>query len=84
MADAEGGGGFPWRELMALGFGRLRLDGAAFWAMTPRELAAAIEGLTGIRPSPPERRGLEALMRRYPRHSWPEDPRTASPPAPRR
>jgi ATP-dependent helicase HrpB len=24
------------------------------------------------------------LMRRYPRHSWPEDPRTAEPPAPRR
>ena len=24
------------------------------------------------------------LMRRYPRHSWPEDPRTAAPPAPRR
>jgi ATP-dependent helicase HrpB len=24
-----------------------------------------------------------ALMRRYPRHDWPEDPRTASPPAPR-
>jgi ATP-dependent helicase HrpB len=23
------------------------------------------------------------LMRRYPRHSWPEDPRTAAPPAPR-
>lgn len=24
------------------------------------------------------------LMRRYPRHSWPEDPRTAEPPAPRK
>jgi ATP-dependent helicase HrpB len=24
------------------------------------------------------------LMRRYPRHSWPEDPRTATPPTPRR
>jgi ATP-dependent helicase HrpB len=24
------------------------------------------------------------LMRRYPRHSWPEDPRTATPPVPRR
>jgi len=24
------------------------------------------------------------LMRRYPRHAWPEDPRTAKPPAPRR
>ncbi len=25
----------------------------------------------------------KALMRRYPRHDWPEDPRTAAPPAPR-
>lgn len=25
-----------------------------------------------------------SLMRRYPRHAWPEDPRTATPPAPRR
>jgi len=25
-----------------------------------------------------------SLMRRYPRHAWPEDPRTAAPPAPRR
>lgn len=26
----------------------------------------------------------KALMRRYPRHAWPEDPRTAAPPTPRR
>lgn len=25
----------------------------------------------------------KSLMRRYPRHAWPEDPRTATPPAPR-
>jgi uncharacterized phage protein (TIGR02216 family) len=57
---------FPWRELMALGFGRLRLDSAAFWAMTPRELAAAIEGLTGVWAAPPDRAALDALMRRFP------------------
>ncbi len=57
---------FPWRELMALGFGRLRLGSAAFWAMTPRELAAAIEGLTGVRATPPDRAMLDALMRRFP------------------
>ncbi len=57
---------FPWRELMALGLGRLGLDSAAFWSMTPRELAAAVEGLTGIRGAPPDRARLEALMRRFP------------------
>lgn len=57
---------FPWRELMAVGFGRLRLDSAAFWAMTPRELAAAIEGLTGIHAAPPDRAMLDGLMRRFP------------------
>ena len=34
---------FPWQEAMRVGFGVLRLSPAAFWAMTPRELAAAIE-----------------------------------------
>ncbi len=29
---------------MAFGFGRLRLSSRDFWAMTPRELAAAVEG----------------------------------------
>lgn len=57
---------FPWRELMALGFGRLRLSSAAFWAMTPRELAAAIEGLGGMQIAPPGRAALDGLMARYP------------------
>ena len=57
---------FPWRELMALGLGRLRLPGAAFWTMTPRELAAAAEGVFGRRQPPADRAALEALMRRYP------------------
>jgi len=49
----------------ARGFGVLRLSPAAFWAMTPRELAAAIEALSrGGRPL--DRDGFAALMRRYP------------------
>jgi len=67
MADGAGSlDRFPWRELMALGFGRLRLTSAAFWAMTPRELAAAAEGLGGRRAAPPPRAALDALMRRFP------------------
>jgi uncharacterized phage protein (TIGR02216 family) len=52
---------------MALGLGTLRLRPRDFWAMTPRELEGALEGLLGLPgPGPLDRRGLEALMRRYP------------------
>ncbi len=59
---------FPWREVMALGLGVLRLPPAAFWAMTPREFQAALEGLQGtpFTPRPPSRSALERLMRAYP------------------
>ncbi|MEO1701462.1 MAG: phage tail assembly chaperone [Pseudomonadota bacterium] len=33
---------FPWGEVMAFGFGHLRLSPSAFWSMTPMELAAAM------------------------------------------
>jgi uncharacterized phage protein (TIGR02216 family) len=57
---------FPWRVMMGFGLGRLRLPSAAFWAMTPRELAAAADGL-GLRAAGPlPRASLEALMRRFP------------------
>ena len=61
MAEA-----FPWRRAMAFGFGRLKLSSRDFWAMTPRELAAAVEGLLGPIPAPLDRTALDALMRRYP------------------
>jgi len=53
---------------MALGLGVLRLPPAAFWTMTPAELAAAVRGLTcGIEPSvPPGRADLSRLMARFP------------------
>ena len=57
---------FPWRQAMAVGFGRLRLAPRDFWAMTPRELAAAIEGLTGRLTTPLDRAALDGLMQRYP------------------
>ena len=58
--------GFPWREAMAFGLGRLGLPSAAFWALTPRELAAAAEGVFGVRGRPPDRDALSTLMARYP------------------
>ncbi len=54
----------PWGALMRLGLGALRLSAEAFWAMTPRELAAAA-GLTGA-PMTIGRDDLATLMTRYP------------------
>ena len=39
--------GFPWREAMQVGFGVMRLSSREFWGLTPRELAAAFEGIFG-------------------------------------
>lgn len=50
---------------MAAGLGAMRLSPQAFWAMTPRELAAALR--PGARTQgAPGRDDLAALMRRFP------------------
>lgn len=54
---------FPWRQAMAVGFGLMRLSPAAFWSMTPRELAAVMAPATA---GAPERSALVAMMQRYP------------------
>ena len=56
---------FPWRESIGFGLGVLRLAPNDFWSMTPRELAYAIEALTG-RTAPLDRAALRQLMERYP------------------
>ncbi|MEL6817450.1 MAG: phage tail assembly chaperone [Pseudomonadota bacterium] len=44
---------FPWGDVMAFGFGHLRMSPAAFWALTPVELSAAMRahgvGVAGSR-----------------------------------
>ncbi len=57
---------FPWREAMRFGLGVLRLPPRDFWAMSPRELAAAWGAVMGERTGPLERRDLETLMERFP------------------
>jgi uncharacterized phage protein (TIGR02216 family) len=57
---------------MAAGLGAMRLSPQAFWAMTPRELAAAL-GLGIAARSAPGRADLAALMRRFP--DRPDPPR---------
>ena len=56
---------FPWRAAMSFGFGVLRLSSRDFWAMTPRELALAIEAVTGVA-RPMQRKEFSDLMTRYP------------------
>ncbi len=54
---------------MALGFGVLRLSPAHFWSMTPREIAAALDGVLGrdrASATPPTRHDLAALAARFP------------------
>ena len=68
---------FPWTHAIGFGFGVLRLSPQAFWQMTPREFALAVEAVLGPRAAPLERARLEQLMRRYPdggrkRHGKPE------------
>jgi uncharacterized phage protein (TIGR02216 family) len=51
---------------MAFGFGRLALAPAAFWSLTPRELAAAVDALAGERAEPPDRAAFARLMSLFP------------------
>lgn len=54
---------------MEAGLGALRLGPRDFWAMTPRELDAALRGAFGsgcAAAIPPSRGDLAALMKRYP------------------
>jgi uncharacterized phage protein (TIGR02216 family) len=57
---------FPWAEAMQFGFGVLHLSSDAFWKMTPRELAHAIEAVRGRAPAPIERSDFDALMKKFP------------------
>lgn len=50
---------------MAAGLGAMRLSPKDFWAMTPRELAAAL-GVGLVARRAPGRDDLAALMRRFP------------------
>lgn len=51
---------------MAFGLGVLRLSPRAFWAMTPRELASAAEGVYGRERSAISRAAFDELMRAFP------------------
>ena len=56
---------------MAFGFGVLRLSPGDFWSLTPRELAAALEGRFGKPAQAPARETLRALMTAFPDEATP-------------
>ena len=56
-------GRFPWRRMMELGLGELRLSPRDFWQATPREIAAAFGSEVKAAPA---RSDLDALLQRYP------------------
>ncbi|UWQ16985.1 rcc01693 family protein [Jannaschia sp. M317] len=55
---------FDWPTLMAAGMRGLGLSPAAFWALTPAELAFLLGHSEGRLPM--DRAGLEALAARFP------------------
>ena len=66
MPEIAGTGtAFPWAEAMHVGLGVLRLSPAAFWAMTPREFAAAVGAGAGSH-APMPRAAFAALMQQFP------------------
>ncbi|MEO0637012.1 MAG: rcc01693 family protein [Pseudomonadota bacterium] len=56
---------FPWVRAMQFGFGVLKLSPQAFWALTPRELAAALNA-HNPQPARPDTQALRSLIARFP------------------
>jgi Conserved hypothetical phage protein (DUF2376). len=57
---------FPWQQAMGIAFAWLRLSPKDFWAMSPRELAAALSVFEPGEGQALQRRELEELMRLFP------------------
>lgn len=62
---------FPWRAAMRFGLGTLRLAPRDFWAMTPRELAAAMGEAERPGRDHPARAWLDAQLARHPDEDTP-------------
>jgi uncharacterized phage protein (TIGR02216 family) len=52
--------------VLAFGFGVLRLSSRDLWAMTPREVQAAFEGVFGRRSAAPRLADFAELIAAYP------------------
>lgn len=56
---------FPWNEVMTFAFRVLRLSPAEFWALTPRELAWAMQPFAQPQGAP-NRSDFETLCNSFP------------------
>lgn len=60
----------PWPELMRIGMGQLRMAPDQFWACTPKEFKAVLEGATGKSSEQTISRSiLNDLIRQHPDNS---------------
>ncbi|WP_306118129.1 MULTISPECIES: phage tail assembly chaperone [unclassified Roseitalea] len=57
---------FPWAMTMRFGLGVLGLSPADFWAMTPREIAAAMRAHERRIVTPPDPASFAALRAAFP------------------
>jgi uncharacterized phage protein (TIGR02216 family) len=57
---------FPWEQAIGFALGILRLPPDAFWRMTPRELACALEAIRGRGGAALERADFDLMMARFP------------------
>lgn len=67
---------FPWSDVMCFGLGVLRLPPADFWAMTPREVAAAMDVYGDASHRPPTPAAFAALADAFP--DMPDSKRTSA------
>ena len=58
---------------MELGLGRLGRSPREFWAMTPKELEAAVAGAIGLSIAPLSREDLDRLISRFPDRASKDD-----------
>jgi uncharacterized phage protein (TIGR02216 family) len=57
---------FPWQAAFVFGFAVMRLSPQEFWAMTPRELAAAMRAFGHGVHAPPGRAEMEKMIQAFP------------------
>lgn len=56
----------PWAQMMAFGFGKLKLSPAQFWSMSLPEMASAMRWYAGDAAAPMTQETLQSLLTQFP------------------